>query len=132
MPTIQVEVTFDLSDYLSNGGFGDGDDLASLHLGQEHKGLAVRILQEELTKAGLDSIKVESSTLTGMHNNCMIDFQVMSGDKVHTLNVEADADLLTFPHDETMITQTEKKRLSEAWSEAFGRFEEEVERAHQA
>lgn len=70
--TVKPEpVEFDLTDYFSKWGFGDGDDGVLQDLAYKNRERVIRLLNEEFKKAGLP-IKADEAGGGSIHNNCRI------------------------------------------------------------
>lgn len=67
-------VEFDLTDYFSKFGFGDGDDSILQDLAHTNRELVIGFLNEEFTKAALP-LKAEGYEGSSIHNNCRIDIK---------------------------------------------------------
>lgn len=117
MATILIATSFDLSDYLSTAGFGDGDDGAALELGFALRADAVRILNEELSRAGLD-LQARAEEAGTLHNTCQIMLTNRAGKDVW---LEVDGDEVV-SLEEPLDAQW--AAVESAWSAAHGRYEE--------
>lgn len=119
MPSKRVSVTFDLTDYFSKFGFGDGDDGAAVDAGYENRCLAIRIINEEFKKAAVAGINAIESDIGSMHNNCRIELQT-DGKPLETDGLDT-----VYVTDKSVPVEVRDK-IEQAMLKAYGRFEKEA------
>jgi hypothetical protein len=77
MATAKVEVTFELDDYFSKFGFGDGDDGAAVDLGYRWRDAVVEQLNKGFKKYKLP-IVARAVDYGSMHNQCLIEANLVA------------------------------------------------------
>jgi hypothetical protein len=121
---IPIVVSFDLSDYFSKFGFGDGDDSAALEFGYQYRELAIEIINRNLERVGTWWRATEWE-VSSMHNNCLIKIPDIDGvgDILSFFNFELE-DGVVADYPDNM--SEDQKKFCEIWPIACREFDAEV------
>ena len=123
MASIVVETEFDLSDYFSKYGFGDGDDSVAKRAGEDFINLATEVLQKTLTKYKVKwTLKPSIYEQSSFHNDLLI---VASDENGQDLEFEADCESLIM-YSDNEFAETFKNKV---WPEAYKIFNNKVKLA---
>jgi hypothetical protein len=125
MPTIKIEVKFDLSDYFGWSGFCAGADGIAMAVGFDRLDLAVTILNQEMEKAGLAGWKA-SSSCCGRFNPCQVKVADGAGEQVPLDVVGSGVVLGTRPSRRQVREQEKDAFVRKVWPSAYARFESEA------
>jgi hypothetical protein len=122
VPRKMIEIYFNLSDYFSKYGFGDGDERAASEWGYSLRDDAAEILEKSLHARGFAKYTVKGEDIGSIHNECYL---VIRDENDVEVEVEPDETggiySCRFDMDEEPDAYN---RFFKAWRIAFDEFEE--------